>query len=361
MKVQIIEYSCHRQGLKVNRLRKFLVGNNYYLTKPEHKDELVIIDPEADIIILTTCGFIKKKEQECFELLRKINKSKKSSAKVIFGGCLLQLNPDRVAAEFKGPSFDSISYEKIDSIIEHRIPISNYSESNNIPFYDSYFIKIQSGCPDRCSYCVIWKTMKKVCSKPIHIIMEEFRRGIKNGHKKFYLIGECAGSYGIENGKNLGMLLNEFTNISVQFSLILEDIAPKYLDNCFEELLELCNQNKIKSLHIPIQSGSDRILKLMNRSHDMDRFKLQIKKLRNASVNLYLASTIIVGFPSETWDDIFKTIKLIKYSDFDKIKCHKFSNHPGTKASILKNHISSSEKEKRLSYYKKQLGEIITN
>lgn len=359
MKVQIIENSCHRQGLKVTRLRHFLLGNGYALAGGG--EDATSVDPTADVIILTTCGFIKKREDLNFELLELIQTLKKPSARVILGGCLLQLNPGRVSKDFSGPSFASDAYQDIENFLAHDRPYDSFPEPNQIHSYASHFVQIQVGCPDRCAYCALWKTMPEFRSKPIPDILEEVQRGLREGRREICLLGECAGAYGHDLGSDLGDLLGELAKLDDAFSLILEDISPKYFDVCFEELLALCLAGKVKSLHSPIQSGNARILGLMKRGHDMGTYQEQIRALRDAAPGMSLATAIIIGFPSETWGEFIETVEYCEIANFTTIKCHLYSDHDGTESFQIAGKVSAEDARKRYDFIKQRLGGRIAN
>lgn len=360
-KLQIIEKSCHREGLKVQRLRNFFEGNGYTVVKndwevdPTNKYayalEKIEIDPTADVIILTTCGFTKAIEDGDFNALDIIRKNKKPTAKVIVAGCLVKINPERVAKEFDGPMFDAHSYKKINDIINPKIPYQDFPEPNNMLHANKYFIHIQSGCSNRCSYCAIWKTLGKIVSKPIEKVMAEFRRGLQAGHKEFYLIGECSGAYGLDFGKNLGSLLSEFLKFEEDFTIVLEDVSPMYLPKCFAPLKELCARKNIESFHSPIQSGNPRILRLMNRHYDLVQFKSMLLEIRNATPDIILSSSVIVGFPSETREEMYNSIRFCKEATFDTVACHMFSARPGAKAAEMPNQIPHEEKAERYKIF----------
>jgi MiaB/RimO family radical SAM methylthiotransferase len=361
-KLQIIEKSCHREGLKVQRLRNFFEGNGYTVIKNEwevdptnkyaYPLEKLKVDPTADLIILTTCGFTKAIEDGDFTALDLIKKNKKPTAKVILAGCLVKINPERVAKEFDGPTFDAHSYEKINDIINLKIPLQEFPEPNQMLHTDRYFIHIQSGCSNRCAYCAIWKTMGKSVSKPIEKVMAEFRKGLKQGHKNFYLIGECAGAYGLDFGKDLGSLLSEFLKFKEDFTLVLEDVSPMYLARCFEPLKEMCASKKIELFHSPIQSGNPRILRLMNRYYNLEEFKARLHQLRKASPGIILSSAVIVGFPSETREEFYDSIRFCQEATFDTVACHMFSARPGAKACEMPDQVPHQEKAERYKIFK---------
>lgn len=362
-RVQIIEKSCHREGTKVERLRNFFKGNGYIVSDTHHDldptnkyafpMEDLEIDPDADLYVLTTCGFTQAIEDGDFSVLDKIKKYKRDDAEIIMGGCLTKINPERVAKEFDGPTFDMDDYEKFNEMIDPEHPLESFPEPPTMPNTDRHFITIQEGCSSRCSYCSIWKTGNNR-SRPLAEIIEKFQYAIDNGYKHIYLIGENAGSYGLDLTPkiNLGVLLGEFLKFDADFKLVLEDVNPMYLKKNFEPLLELAKQGKIESFHSPIQSASPRILRLMRRMPKMDDFLDRIQQLRAADQNLVLSSAVIVGFPSETREELEQTIQFCKDADYNTVACHMFSQRPGNPSNDMEGQIPEDEKVWRYKYFK---------
>ncbi|HEY6873387.1 MAG TPA: radical SAM protein [Geobacteraceae bacterium] len=367
-KVQIVEKSCHREGLKVQRLRNFFIGNGYTLVKDNYEIDPtnkyafplqdLVIDPDADLIVLTTCGFTQAIEDGDFQALDIIRKNMKPTAQIIVAGCIVKINPERVALEFDGPTFDAHSYEKINDILNPVVPFQNFEEPNQMLHTDKFFIQIQSGCSNRCTYCAIWKTLGKSVSKPIDDVMRELHKGLKEGHRKFYLIGECAGQYGRDFDKDLGDLLHEFTQVKNNFTLVLEDVSPKYALKSFEPLKLLFEQKKMELFHSPIQSGNDRILKLMNRRTDMQAFKSMCRELKEIAPESILSSAVIVGFPSETREELQDSIDYCRDARFDSVACHMFSARPGAKAATMPDQIPHEELVARYKIFQSEFGGI---
>lgn len=361
-KVQIVEKSCHREGLKVERMREFFRANGYELVNddtgidPTNRYafplENLTIHPEADIIILTTCGFSQAIEDGDFTALQIINEAKKPSAEVIVAGCLTKIASERLTKEFDGAFFDAKSYHRLNELIPHTKNFECVIEPNNVKNCDDFLIKIQDGCNHRCSYCVIWKAAGKSRSKPIAAVINEFKRGLQDGYKHFYFLGECSGAYGLDFGSNLGELLRQFKNIDGDYDILIEDVAPIYFLNCFEELKELCKMGKIRSFHTPIQSGSDRILRLMRRQCNMKEVKRRLLELRAICPTITLSSAVIVGFPTETHEDLYESIAYCNEATFDTVACHTFSIRPGAEAAEMSGQIDEREKAARYHMFK---------
>jgi MiaB/RimO family radical SAM methylthiotransferase len=389
---QIIITSCSRRSLEIEQIKAFLKGNGYKVS-----DDNWHVNPKSDLIIQSACGFTQAAEDFGFETLRRIQETKKPEAMVIFGGCIPKINPNRVSAEFGGPTFSPQSYNKLNDILNVQHKFEKFKRSNTyssslrsdvdmaidmLKTFDgsfaglkhlnywftygmkrrkslkkTYYIQIQEGCSMGCTYCVIHKAIGPLKSKSIETVFEEFNEGISKGYKQFLLMGDNAGSYGLDIGTNLGHLLDRISQINGNFKLDLSDIHPVFLSSIFKPIKKLCAQNRLSSLYSPIQSANNRILKLMHRSFDTDEIKqmyIDIKK--NAPEGFRLGTSLIVGYPSETLNELNDTIRFCEDVNFDWVWCHSFSARPDTPAANSPDQLSPDEIHKRAQLVKSRLG-----
>jgi tRNA A37 methylthiotransferase MiaB len=375
VKVQIINLSCERRAFDVQQIKQFLVKNDYSISNKSQN-----VDPGADLILLISCGLTQYSEDRTFEKYHLIKKKKKPGAKIILGGCLTEINPDRLSKEFDGPSFSFQSLSKLDQIFCAKYRCEDFKQPNTFTCnllkvstvvclqqtYDlfkqfdgnlsglknifhrikngievrknlnqrTYFIQVAQGCSESCSYCVIRKATGSLRSKPIEAIIGEFKEGLKNEFKHFQLCGDNVGSYGLDLGINLSHLLDRILEFQEKFDLNLENISPvNFLQN-FDSIKKLVIQNRLYGLYIPIQSANKRLLTLMNRNCDIETVKkrvVEIKKLGSVKIG----TTLLIGFPSETISELNETIMFCDEVGFDWIVCHRFSARPGTSAALM--------------------------
>jgi threonylcarbamoyladenosine tRNA methylthiotransferase MtaB len=315
------------------------------------------------------------------------------------GGCVPEINPERVSEEFGGPTFSPKSYYKLDEILGLPLKLDGYERphtydmnasyrtdvGNIIGFARSldghlldykycsrkllhavesgirsrrtYLIQIHEGCSMGCTYCAIQKAIGPLRnSKPIETVIKELNEGLDKGYKRIRLIGDSAGSYGLDIRTNLGELLKRIGQLKRQFSLELTDINPVFLPIIFEPVKELCTQKRLSSLYIPIQSGNDRILGLMNRHTNMDKARQMLNKIREiAPRDFKLGTSVIVGFPSETMEEFRDTVNICNAVNFDWIWCHGFSSRPGTGASTLPGQLSIDDVFERVGLFKESI------
>ncbi len=408
-KIQIIVTSCSRRSLEIEQMKDFFEGNGYDVA-----DDNWNIDTNADYILLNTCAFTKAAEDFGIETLRKIQAKMKPTAKVIVCGCMPEINKERLQEEFDGEFFGPRSYESLNEIFKPGRKFQEFKRPNiikksllckirddidktadtlktfdgsisgliyiakqlsngiskrliqkiaNIESSKIFYIQIQEGCPMHCTYCVIRLAIGSLKSRRIHEIMEEFRHGLELGYKNFQLLGDCAGAYGLDIGVNLGTLLNEFIKTDAEFKLDITDISPQYLQLIKEPLIKLCQMNKISSFYIPIQSGSSRILELMNRLCDVTKLKKDLIDIRNSSDKFAFGTSVIVGFPSESILELEETIAMCNDVGFNWVWCHSFSARPETEAAVMPYQIEDNEILKRSEYFKSVLKEkvLVTN
>lgn len=400
---QIIITSCSRRSLELEQVKSFLQGNGYALVEDTWR-----VAPQADLILLSTCGFTQAAEDFGFQTLQRVMATKKPEAKVIFGGCIPKINPERVQQEFDGPTFSPQSYSQLDEIlaVEHKFDTfarphtftpqntpsliadarkamavlqtfdGSYSGleyisrrlSNglrrkmirhkyaNLYNRDTFYLQIQEGCSMHCTYCAIKTAIGHLRSRPMTTVLAEFEDGLKQGYSHFQLMGDNAGSYGLDIGTNMGRLLERFLAIDQDFVLDLTDINPVYLPLIVEPVKELCRKGKLSTLYVPIQSASRRLLKLMGRDCDMATVQEMLQEIREiAGKKVKIGTSLIVGFPGETLAEVEQTVQFCEEVGFDWVWCHSFSTRPESPAAALPDPISADEILRRVRLVQSRL------
>ncbi len=295
---------------------------------------------KADIIIYSTCAYTKRSEDHTIDIIKRYKKIKAPKAKLIIGGCLPDINKRRMRAHFKGPYFTPLTLPSLCKIINAKYcTIDNMSPAQPISSgkRKELCIRIGYGCLNRCSFCAINKVFPKLISKSRKQIVEEFKLGLKNRYKKFVLTGEDISVYGLDIGTNLIELLKDLLKIKTRkkISILLYRLNPQWLLKIGSEIIEILKSKKINFLSISIQSGSNRILKLMNRRYDINEIKKYIKKIKKDFPFIRIHLDFIVGFPGETEKDFQKSIKFVSETNPDDIMAFQFTERPGTKAKYL--------------------------
>ena len=315
----------------------------------------------SDIAIINTC-IVKGPTLE--RMIDRIKKLKSKS--LIVAGCM----PDVEAAQITqlAPKASLLGSHHIKEIVkvakalieEKRLVLIKHSNEVKLcmpkmrqnPIIG--ITQISEGCVGSCTFCIVRKAKRKLFSYPAEAIIKNVKRDLEAGCKEIWLTSQDDGAYGLDNGKReLPQLLNSILLLSGRFYVRLGMVNPNNALPILNEFIE-CYKNKNKNkklfrfLHLPLQSGSDKILKDMNREYKVKDFVKIIESFRNVIPDLTLSTDVICGYPTETKIDFAKTLTLIKKIKPDIINISRFWPMPGTKASMLKQ-ISVKEIKKRSS------------
>ena len=254
---------------------------------------------------------------------------------------------DRIANHFRGFGFIypyliyNISRELWNRMVFDKSGNSSSNNGNlikfgnarlNVDFDNNLFtIRISSGCIGKCSYCNIRKAIGPLKSKSTTVLISEIEKAIANNQFKLNVIASDTGSYGLDIGTTfpelLSAILSKDDRLIIQF---IQDLHPKWITLYKQELLQILRAKRLRSILTAVQSGSVRILKLMNRYFDPKGFKVTIKSMKSAFPNLRLRTQVIVGFPTETDKDLLETITLITDCRFDEVDIFRYHETPTT-------------------------------
>jgi len=335
------------------------------------------IKTEADCFVLNTCHIREKATEKVYHEIGRVKKKFKNSKKplVIVSGCVAQAESEEMIK--REPYIDMVigpqSYHKIPDLIlnyQRKKEKVNETEFDVIKKFDelekicisqnkiSSYITIQEGCDKFCNFCVVPYTRGPEYSRPFKQIMDEATVLVDKGTKEITLLGQNVNAYNFsENNKNykLSSLIRELNNIKnlkrIRFTTSHPKDMTQDLISCYKDCEKL-----MPFLHLPIQSGSDRILKLMNRKHDQKHYINIIKELKKINNKIKFSSDFIINYPGETDKDYKDTIDLIKKIGFINSYSFIFSPRPGTPAADKKIN-NEAEGKKRL----KNLQNILEN
>ena len=369
MKVGICSLGCKVNIYESELVTNILKNNNYTVVDFEDK---------ADIYIINTCSVTNESDKKSRKM---INRAKKNNpaAIIIVMGCYSQVNAEDIDVDIVLGNKDK---SKIVEIIEEYIKTKQKKkiiydltkvdfEKMEITNFDSHtraFVKIQDGCNAFCSYCIIPYVRGRVRSKDPEDVIKEVTTLVEKGYKEIVLTGIHTGRYGTDINTNLEELLNKLVNITNIYRIRLSSIEINEITPGIKELLK---ENKVmaKHLHIPLQSGSNKILKLMNRRYNKEEFLSMVDNLRDIP-DISLTTDLIVGFPNEGEEEFNETIDTLKKIGFTKIHTFPYSKRKGTPAAIMDNQVSPEEKKKRVhrildlsnkyehNFYESKIGKI---
>ena len=324
------------------------------------------IKKEADCIVLNTCHIREKATEKVYDEIGRVKKDFRNLKKplVIVSGCVAQAESEEMLK--REPYIDMVigpqSYHKIsDLILNYQRTKKKFNETefdvvrkfdelqkiSNSQNKISSYLTIQEGCDKFCHFCVVPYTRGPEYSRPFDQIITEAYTLVKNGAKEITLLGQNVNAYNCfdkNNNYKLSSLIYELNNIKnlkrIRFTTSHPKDMTNDLINCFKDCKKL-----MPFLHLPVQSGSDKILKLMNRKHDLNYYISIIKKLEKINKDIKFSSDFIVGYPGETESDFEDTITLIKKIGFVNSYSFIFSPRPGTPAMNRKlNDLTESKK-----------------
>jgi MiaB-like tRNA modifying enzyme len=298
---------------------------------------------KADYILINTCGVKEQTQTKILNFLKKLKENKIPQEKIIIFGCLVDIDKDALVSEMPNAKYFKVSEkEKIESIINN---IENNKLSNK---KNTQTIILSNGCLGNCYYCAVKFARGKLESKPIEKIVKEIEYSVnEEKSKEILLTSQDNGCYGFDINENLNTLLKKIIEIKGDFKIRIGMANPQHLKIIINELIEIYKNEKIyKFLHIPIQSGSNKILKEMNRYYTIEDVYDIIEKFKKEIPNISIGTDIIVGYPTETEEDFQETIDFIKKIKPNFINLSRFGMRKNIEAKKYKDLISRTKKER---------------
>lgn len=372
------KYYIETQGCQMNEYdsdkMKDLLSQNLGFQSTKNKEE-------ADILIVNTCSIREKAQEKVFSLLGNWRKLKKNKPDLVIGvaGCVASQESDEISQ--RAPYVDMVigpqtihrlpeiyekSLESKKTIVDVEFPLiekfDNLPKNSQSKF--SEYVTIMEGCSKYCSYCVVPYTRGTEVSRPLKDIIDEVNNLVESGTKEIILLGQNVNAYFYENEKgdiiNFGLLLFYLSRNKGIKRIRYTTSHPNNFDEqtylAYEKLPQL-----VSHLHLPIQSGSDKVLAAMKRGYTVLEYKSVIRKLKKARPDITFSSDFIVGFPGETEDDFLKTIDLIKDIEFDQSYSFIYSKRPGTPAASLEDNTPYSVKKERLKFLQETINSLSKN
>ena len=321
----------------------------------------------ADLIIMNTCSIREKAQQKVFSFLGRVSnlKAKKKGLIICVGGCVAQQEGNKLLKRFSYLDlvFGTHAISNLGTLIKEiekkrcRLvdikmnnsqiePPSDYKLENKSKVTD--FVTIMRGCDNYCSYCVVPYTRGREQSRNPESIIKEIKKLVQNGLREITLLGQNVNSYGKKDGLcSFVELLTMINDIDDLLRIRFVTSHPKDLSDdlimTFKTLEKQCN-----NIHLPVQAGSNKILKSMNRKYTKESYIEKIEKLRNICPDIAISTDIIVGFPQETQQDFYETIDLMKEVEFDHIYAFIYSDRPNAIASSFSDKVKKQSKKDRL-------------
>ena len=345
-KVFIKTFGCQMNEYDSNRIYDAVRAIGY--NKTENQDE-------ADCYILNTCHIRDKAKDKVYHEIGRVKKLYKDKKKpiMVVAGCVAQaentemLNREKYIDLVIGPQ----SYQKINNLLknfeeENKVEETEFDSVSKFRYFDniknnntnvSSFLTIQEGCDKFCHFCVVPYTRGPEYSRPFKSIIDEAERLIKNGSREITFLGQNVNAYSYKDGSREYRLSDLINTLSKYTEISRIRYTTSHPRDMTDDLIE-CYKNSKKLMpfvHLPIQSGSDRILKMMNRKHTVNYYLNIYEKLIKINPDIKFSSDFIIGYPGETENDFKETINLVNKIKFINSFSFIFSPRPGTKAAEL--------------------------
>ena len=341
-------------GCKVNTYESEFVINELKKAGYEIKD----FDEVCDVYIINTCTVTNNSDSKSRKMIRQAIR-RNPHACVVAMGCFIAANQDIqidgldiiIGNKDKSKIVGLLDeYFKNKEVIRDQYTgrIKEFEDMyiNNFPGRTRAFVKIQDGCDNFCTFCIIPFVRGKCRSKDESLVVKEVTDLVKHGYKEVVLTGIHTGSYGEDLDTSFADLLNKLVKIDGLDRLRISSIETTELD---EDVLDVLRNSKVlvDHLHIPIQAGSNEILKSMNRKYDLDYFFDKIAEIRSIRPDIAISTDVIVGFPGESEELFQKTIDTCRKIGFSKLHVFPYSERRGTAASRMTGKIDEHEKKER--------------
>ena len=347
---------CKVNNYELNSICSIFFDNNY---KYDEKN--------PDVVLINTCSVTSQADKKSRNYISRYRKKYKNSILIVMG-CFIQgldenvinkIDADIIIGNvYKNEIFDLVNkfkaeHKKIIKLNKNTRKVC-YEEISHLKYFSQTraYIKIQDGCNKFCSYCLIPYIRLESRSRKKEDILIEIDNLLKNNYKEIVLTGIDVSSYGLDLYENytfsdlLEEILNTFNNY---FRLRISSIEESMIDDKFLYLLSK-DKRICDHMHLSLQSGSDKILKLMNRRYNSSDFLKKVNKIFKVRPLMNLTTDVIVGFPGENNEDFLETVEFVKKCNFSKIHVFPYSDRKGTAASKFPNHVNDAEKRKRVDF-----------
>lgn len=372
--VYIRTYGCQMNEHDTQKLYKILEKEYQPVDSPD----------KADLVLINTCSVREKPEQKLYSVLGEMKELKSEKPGLMVGvcGCVAQQEGEAILK--KGRSVDFVfgthNLSLVPSLIQLRksgappqVAVNYREDWEELPlgFADvdparhgqakrvTAFISISRGCNKSCTYCIVPTTRGPEVSRDISEIEREVKLAVHRGSKEIVLLGQTVNSYGLDLSPRVSFvaLLERISTIEGVERIRFVSPHPQEVRADFIECVS-SNPKVCRHIHMPLQSGSDRILKLMNRNYRREKYLRIIEELKSRVPDIAITTDIIVGFPGETEEDFQQTLEILEIAKFDLSYSYAFSPRPGTPAAEMPELISHEEKLRRLQVWQARQEQI---
>ncbi|TLZ71075.1 MAG: tRNA (N(6)-L-threonylcarbamoyladenosine(37)-C(2))-methylthiotransferase [Methanobacteriota archaeon] len=356
VKVYVEAYGCTQNYGEARLMQEALAGRGHTLTASEG---------DADAHVLVTCTVIETTERK---MVRRMAELASYDKPLVVAGCMAAAQRDRVRAIVpRAKLLPPRKWPQIVELLDAGTACGDRAaetESAGFGWHDA-IVPIAQGCAGRCTYCITRVARGRVASLPTDAIVAQVRRHVDRGLREIKLTGQDTAAYGLDIGTSLAELLLAIEEIPSDFRTRVGMADPLTVYPIVDELVRAYASEKIfKFLHLPVQSGSDRILEAMRREYSVAQFEEIVHRFRQAYPELTLSTDIIVGFPGETEDEFEATMDLVRRVRPDIVNVTRFSARTGTPAASMENQIVGwrvKDRSRRLTRLRFEIAQEIHN
>lgn len=363
MTCAILTLGCKVNAYESEYIKEQFKTNNY---------NIVNIDDNPEVVVINTCTVTNQSDAKSRKVIRHAKKIN-PNAIIVVCGCAAEHHKENIIDTeidiLIGNYFKSKIVDFVNKYKEDGKKINTFVDMKNVGFEDMKinnflnktraFVKIQDGCNNFCSYCIIPFMRGTIRSKDIDVAYEEIKSLVNKGYQEIVLTGIHTGSYGTGESYDLVDLIRRISKFDKLKRIRISSIEITELNEKFIDELKT-NKKICNHLHVPIQSGSNRILKLMNRKYTIEEYKNIINKIRNVRPDINFTTDLIVGFPTETEEDFIETYNNLKDIKFSKIHTFPYSKRNNTKAADMEQ-VDEKIKKERVNIILKLSNELENN
>lgn len=366
---------CPRRGIDSQKIYNYLETNGMEFTEDY---------AHADLIVISTCAFVKDREDQSLQAIQYYRAARAKHSKMVVAGCLSRISPESIK-EYDDLAFLSPrELDDFDRLIDAQVPFKDIPEPNKIyshPLFpgisdlrpqkaktrlnrrldedyereDLYTIRIARGCTGNCSYCAIKFAAGRLESKPVEAVLAEFKNGLAQGYDHMTLVAGDTGCYGVDIGTDVVELLSRMFDVNGTYKLVIKEFNAQWLIKYHARLekLLLKHFDKIDYMIIPVQSASNRILRLMNRPYKIEDVRRCLHSLKSKIPALRITTHIMAGFPGETEADFQQSLDFIKEFEFPYVDIYGYEDRPNTQAGRLPDKVPEEVIDSRIKILKR--------
>ncbi|UCH95457.1 MAG: radical SAM protein [Candidatus Aminicenantes bacterium] len=353
--------NCERHVQYYSNIEKYFIINGWEVAE----------DFNVDKVIICCCGFHDVMHEKVIKTVKELKDRHFLENNIIIMGCQSKTHEAELMEKLKVKIIGFNREKHLDDIINARVPFGEITPNNllrpfkecNLDERNEYFhIKIAQGCLTRCTFCVINKAKGYIKSTPDDEILKQFRKAIKQGKRRIYLMGEDTLAYGKDTGSNIIELVESMLAIDSQVELNFGSLHIKWLLEYKEGILSLCKRGIVKELHVGLQHVNDRLLKRMGRPIVFSELYRFIKHLKKECPDVFLEADILVGFPGETEEMFAQLVEFFeKDTCFNNVRHFAYSDVKGAPSYKFDGKLSTSQLVRRWEIFDKTLQKCSSN